>query len=794
MAGQARSKQAESDKMLLALILSFSMADASIAGVVMDSSGGAIPGASVVVRTDSGAEQQTVTGPDGRFSFDKAPTGPATLVVRAAGFAVKEQPVPESGPMEIVLAPAALLENVTVTPTRSERRLGDVAASVNVLDSDAVRESPAVVADDVLRQIPTFSLFTRASSLSSHPTSQGVSLRGIGPSGVSRTLVMADSIPQNDPFGGWVYWTRVPLASVDRIEVVDGPSSSLYGNYAMGGVINILTARPSKQTLELKPQYGNHNSPKLDFLGGDVWRKLGAMVEGSLFDTDGFPIVAPAERGPIDNNASVNFRNVNVKLDYTPANGVNTYARAGYFHENRDNGKISTFAPVVEEANDTTWKFVSGGTRIALPDSSGLQASLFTDFETFHSNFLAVPATTPQRSVARGTLNQTVPAKDFGGMVQWSRAFGSANFVTAGTDWHWVDGESQEDGLDAQTGTSVVLHRVSGGTQQSVAAFVQDIFTPVSNLTLTLGVRLDHWGNYNAHSLENTVSKGVLGAPTVNNNASLPEQTQTVGTPRAAAMYRLSDRINIWGDVNSGFRAPTLNELYRQFRKGAVTTLANYALVPERLVGGEGGVNITVAHNVTVRATVFDNHVQNPVTNVTITTPVTPVTLPTATATCIPSPSQVCVQRQNVGRTEILGFQADVEYRFRSWRVTAGYLYDDATVKENITNPALVGNLLPEVPKNRGSVQVAYVNPKLATVAFDIQGVGAQFDDDLNTRVLPGYAVADFSVSRTITKNFDAYIGMQNIFNAVYDVATLPTTIGSPRLVNGGLRIRWSGR
>src|SRR6185503_16757009 len=131
-------------------------------------------------------------------------------------------------------------------------RLGDTPASINVLHADDIQNSPAVVADDVLRQIPTFSLFRRTSSLSSHPTTQGVSLRGIGPSGVSRTLVMVDGVPFNDAFGGWVYWTRVPIDSVDRIEVVDGSSSSIYGNYAMGGVINILSQRPSRRTVELK--------------------------------------------------------------------------------------------------------------------------------------------------------------------------------------------------------------------------------------------------------------------------------------------------------------------------------------------------------------------------------------------------------------------------------------------------------------------------------------------------------------------------------------------------------------
>ena len=157
-----------------------------------------------------------------------------------------------------------------------------------MLHSDEIRNSPAVVADDVLRQIPTFSLFRRTSSLSSHPTTQGVSLRGIGPSGVSRTLVLVDGAPFNDPFGGWVYWTRVPLESLDRIEVVDGSSSSLCGNYAMGGVINIVTSRAARRTIELKPQYGNQNSRKLDYGLSDVWGKVGVVVDGGIFNTDAF--------------------------------------------------------------------------------------------------------------------------------------------------------------------------------------------------------------------------------------------------------------------------------------------------------------------------------------------------------------------------------------------------------------------------------------------------------------------------------------------------------------------------
>src|SRR5438552_13053136 len=256
--------------MLLALVYSL-LAQASITGVVKDTSGGAVAGASVVVVRAESGDQQTVTGPDGRFSLDRLPSGAATLIVRAGGFAVNEQPLVGTGNLEVVLSPATVLETVTVTPTRSEQRVGDIPASVSVLTSDDIKASPAVVADDVLRQIPTFSLFRRTSSLSSHPTSQGVSLRGIGPSGVSRTLVLADGIPQNDPFGGWVYWSRVPLDSADRIEVVDSSNSSLYGNFAMGGVINIVTSRPTAPTIEVKTQYGNKKTPKFDYFAADRW-------------------------------------------------------------------------------------------------------------------------------------------------------------------------------------------------------------------------------------------------------------------------------------------------------------------------------------------------------------------------------------------------------------------------------------------------------------------------------------------------------------------------------------------
>jgi outer membrane receptor protein involved in Fe transport len=787
---------------------------APLIGVVRDSSGGAIAGAVLIARTSAGNEQRTLTGPDGRFSIALPP--PFDLTVLAGGFAEHKRSIAVGGrdPIEIVLRPAVLREVVTVTPTRSEQRSGDVPASVNVLTRDEIRQSPAVVADDVLKQIPTFSLFTRLSSLAAHPTAQGVSLRGIGPSGVSRTLVLLDGVPFNDPLGGWVYWTRIPLESAEHIEMVDGTSSSLYGNYAMGGVINILSARPTKQTVEFKSQYGNLGSPKVDFRASDVWGKLGVSVDGSAFDTNGFPLVAPSERGPVDNNAMVKFHNFSGKADYAASDRVHLFARAGYFHEDRANGKITSIDQV-EEGNNTTWKSASGGVRVQLPDGSDLQASIFTDSERFFSNFLAVPAPPagqPARSVARVSLNQTVPTKGVGGMAQWSRAFMGKQVLSVGADWRWVEGESQEIAMDATKGQTPITSRFSGGDQRLVGAFVQDVITPMPKLEVTLSARFDQWRNYNPHNLETTIATGLATAnnkPACSTSGGVPptclaDRSDSVGSPRAAALYHLTDRVSAWGDFGYGFRAPTLNELYRQFSKGAVLTKPNDQLGPERLKGGELGVTIDPAPNTTVRLTWFDNRVRNPVSNVS------------------QNKAQTLIQRQNLGRTRIYGLQSDVEYRLgTSWKVAAAYVYDQAKVLEFTTDPALglssiVGNFLPQVPQHRGSFRVAYSNPKYITATLGVQVSGRQFNDDQNVQFVPAPALADagypadastvanpglpkittvdVTAMRDLGRNLQVYFNAQNLFDHQFFTALLPTTIGEPRMVSAGFRVRWMGK
>src|SRR5438067_10547915 len=207
------------------------------------------------------------------------------IFVALAAYAAEPQATQHSAP--------STQDSITVTATRTKTRLADTPASVVVLDRSAIASAPTL--DDALRQVAGFALFRRSGSRSANPTSQGVSLRGVGASGASRALVLDDGIPLNDPFGGWIYWGRVPRVAIDRIEVVRGGASDLYGSGAMGGVVQYIRRRDDDVALETSA--GNEGTGTASIFASMKRGDWSGSIDADFVTTSGYVLVRPSQRG-----------------------------------------------------------------------------------------------------------------------------------------------------------------------------------------------------------------------------------------------------------------------------------------------------------------------------------------------------------------------------------------------------------------------------------------------------------------------------------------------------------------
>jgi len=658
---------------------------------------------------------------------------------------------------------ATRLEPVVVTVTRMEQKADEAPASVTVLTRDDIEHSSSQTVDDLLRQVPGFSLFRRASSLVTHPTTQGLSLRGIGPSGTSRALVLVDGVPANDPFGGWIYWGRIPMLGIQQIEVVRGGGSSAWGNYALGGVVQILTRRPTERALYFDGSFGTNETMNFDLLLHDAEGPFRIALEGNYFSTGGYDVVKASRRGSIDIEADSNHQTFNGRIDLIATPEASFYIAGSYYYEARNNG-----TPL--QINHTGTGSGAFGGRLGTLADGELRFVVFADSQEFRSTFSSQAADRNSETLA---LDQRVPTTSAGGGLQWSRRFGP-NLLSAGGDARWVQGETDERVYNAG---AFVRTRDAGGQQFIGGVFLQDVFTPIPALEIVGGARGDYWYSYDGLRHDTPPPAGVPPAQTFG------DIERFIPSGRLAALYHVTSTTDLRASAYQSFRVPTLNEQYRVFRVRNDVTVANAGLKPEQLTGGELGVQQWWGP-FEGRITAYWNDVHDLVENVTLTTP-----LPDCPA------GTTCRQRQNIDLARIRGFETELELRLaRDWRFLVSYLFADARVVTASQQSGLEGKRLAQVPENTATATVRFSRPSWFDAWLTVRYVGPQYEDDLNTLPLGGYAVVDLGISRVITKNVELYVAAENLFNRVYSTGRTTDgviSIGEPFMARGGVRLRF---
>ncbi len=652
------------------------------------------------------------------------------------------------------------VETVVVTGAKLPEPVGNAAFSVVTLDQTALSQFDQL--DASLEQVPGLSLFRRSTSQSSNPTTDGVSLRSIAPSGAGRALVLLDGVPLNDPFGNWVIWGALPYESIGSAEIERGAGSGPYGAGALTGTILLSERDFVDGVSQADASAGNLGTYRVGASGGAAIGKVDLFGSADGERSNGWIPVLPSQQGAADNHTWLDDGAATLRAQ-TQFDDVIATARVGYYDQALGAGLQGAESKARGETASLT---------VAEPARAGnigwrVQGWLI---DSNLSN-TSVSVLTNQSVATPANDQYAIPALGFGFNAAVRGSSGDFRWE-AGGDLRHNGGESREDYLYSTTLDHFLDGRRSGG-QLFVGGLYAEGAYDTGKWLLTAGIRADYWSDSQGHLVQTTLATGA-----VTSASDYPGRDGVVPTARVGARYNFPG--SFFGDqylrvaAYSGFRPPSLNELYRPFRVGNLTTAANAALVPEELYGveaGWGGVRGGFSWDVTG----FLNQLHNAVENVT-----------TGVNT---------QQRDNVGDINAKGIEADAAEKLTdTLSLRAAVSLTDARVDPSdgvlAIYPRLEGKRPAEAPTTTITAGADWTPIDKLALSAEVHWDSARFEDDLNTLRLGSAFVLDLRAEYEIRDHISVFAAVDNV--AGVNIATADTTgvvnYGEPRVYEIGLK------
>jgi outer membrane receptor protein involved in Fe transport len=636
-------------------------------------------------------------------------------------------------------------EAIVVTATRSERAVSDLPLSTTVISEADLKAAPALFADDVLRSIPGVQM-PFVGSTASITTRQQVSMRGLGG---MRALVLLDGIPIHDPYYGTVQWQKVPLNSLRQVELVRGGNASLFGNFALGGTINLLTRPVDTNTVRADVAYGTHSTERGSVSADHSFSEaLAVRFSHLLYDTAGF--IRQPDSGPVDVNGWNDTAVTSARLEFKPRPGTSGFLKASWSQIDVSNGTVIAYSK--RDILDIA------GAAHHMAGSRGLvSVTAFTQRQEEHAVSTSVVGAA--RDSEFKSQDSLIPASVAGASLEWStQRSGPIAFLSVGLDVQQVEAEEARISFNR---TGAITQRATvGGRQRFAGLFAQASWRPSDRMEVLVSGRLDNYRNERGRE---EIVNGTL--------TSYPSATTTQFDPRISVRYALGDRSALRGAVYRAFKAPTLRELYRNTQTGVTLSLGNPFLQPETLEGGELGWE-WAGRNAHVEVILYRSDIEGLQNRIAV------------------EGRPNTIQLVNLGDTRSQGVEAMADFRLSpTWSVNAGYTWADATIVAD-PNPALVGKLIPEVSPHAATLGFRYRGR--TGITFDARGrsFSRQYGEPANLAVTPSHHIVDLSASHPIRSWADVYVIAENVLDESYYYALTPTAFrsGQPRTITAGFR------
>jgi len=694
------------------------------------------------------------------------------------------------------------LTAVVVSATRASTTLERVPLHATVVSRAEILKSPAQTLDQLLRDIPGMNL-PGAPYYTTDPTGQQTKMRGVTN---SKVLMLVDGIPVHDPFYSTTQWFKIPLSSIERVEVLRGGSSSLWGNLAVAGVVNIVTRKPIDETAQADISYQSMNttvaslSKNLAFANG-----ISMRLSGDALRTDGYQTTPDAFLNTVPGKtaSSATNQNAQVSLYYTPAGSFTGFLRAGYHRSNEDVGGYQ-YGANLQKGPDAAAGFTKFLGENARADVRAWGQYVSFDKSNGAGCYLA-SATNCNTTATNSPLVQYAnshddnPYRELGasGVLSSVGAVGPLASAQAGVDFRSVGGEDRATTYNRPTTSSVssaTINRANfgRGTQRFGGLFAQAKVSPVDRFEATVSLRYDYWTNTGGIAQMTKYTNGAAGATS---GGSIADSHETSFDPSVSARLDVAKGLSLRGAAYKSFRAPGLNNLYRSFSSTTSITIANALLEPERLKGGEVGADWRTK-SLDVGATWFQYNTSGLIASYKIpnaqAAPAAVVAICGATLANCPATVNFNTNGQDaISRgLELSG----------AWRVAprlsidGGYTYTDSHYSSATTGDPIDAQL-GAVPKHLETLGTTWRLTSKWNAFVGARHNDAMFLDVNHTIYQPAFTLVNASTSYRATERVEVYGSVNNATDVKYaDNGTTSAAgqiLGLHRSFSSGLRLRF---
>nr|WP_199857437.1 TonB-dependent receptor [Sphingomonas sp. EC-HK361] len=668
-------------------------------------------------------------------------------------------------------APQATVPDIVVTGVVTGRGLdaspADRVVDVVTLDRDRITANASTRLESVLADVAGLQQFRRSDSRSANPTSQGISLRGIGGNASSRALLILDGVPQADPFGGWVAFPAYATGRLGQIRVTRGGGSGYYGPGALAGTVELESAAPDGDDPFIGSfAHGSRDSTEAQGSAALVRSGGFATISGAYARGDGFVLTVAESRGPVDRAAPYEQASGAVRAVVRVAQATELQANISAFTDARERG--TPFTANRSEGADASLRLVGRG-------RWGWSALAYVQTRAFASSFASIDAA---RTTATRTLDQyNTPATGTGARLEIAPPLGRTVSLRLGADLRDVTGRTKE--LYTYLAASPTRRRVAGGASQTYGVFA-DSSIELGALTIALGGRIDHWRIANGFLSERTIATGAALTDT-----RFADRSGDEATGRAGIAWRVASPLTLRAAAYRGWRLPTLNELYRPFRVGADATAANALLKPERLGGYEVGATIAPARGLRVNATWFDNRLDDAIANITAGSG--PGNFPGVGFVAAGGIYRV---RGNLDAIRARGVELDAEASRGAGFTRLSWSHVASRVEASGAAAPLDGLRPAQTPSDQLSGTLGWRHGR-AVASGTLRYVSRQFDDDQNSRSLAPATTVDAYAALPLTRRLAIEARAENIADARVEAGISGTNVierATPRTLWIGLR------